>query len=1010
MPMRCYLPFCLIVIVSITGYISSAEAYSNKPEYLPGRIIVKLEDSQTFSEKQQIQEKSLHKGRNEVSGEHPQEILNRHLRDHGIQTMEPLFRSGSATRAKRISGEDRRGDRLAELTDGFERTFFITYSSGEDPVDLSREISQLPGVAYAEPHFIRRTMQPYIPNDSLYGSTGQNFFEYQNFHHAWGITQGSSDVVISIVDSGVYYNHPDLIEKLWRNPDPGRANEFFSDWEIVNDTIGWNFWESGDVFEGEDPEQNANPIGNFSTHGTHVAGIAAADTDNEIGIAGTGFNTMYMPVKAGGGDVENSNVIAYGYHGVIYAALNDADIINCSFGGAGLSEFGKEAVAFATERGSLVIAAAGNNGNDDPFYPAAYQNTLAVGSVSRNHNDVLSGFSNYGYYVDVFATGEGILSTYFDYDADEVAWTPSYNSTSGTSMATPVVSGLAALIKAEYPDWSPRRIAAQIRGTARSIRASNPGDEYEHRLGKGLIDAESALTNIMPGIKVLDYTFDQEDGSKINLGESGTVTITAANYGESTSSLNFNLEVIQPGIHIEQASVNLGSVATDDTIQVSFEIEIFDTYDPSEIPLFRLDISDNAANYSDFFMFEYNRLLFEIMDINTIQASISSDGTIGFMDALSSQGGIGFIPENYRNILYEGGLMVSADLQPFGATDRTPVIINQVRDSTHITRHFLPKENIQFFQSQLPGSGVRLEGEGSFVSSRHPMADGLSIDLQSYAFSGIGIDRSFFVIYTITNNSNDTYHDVNAGLFNDWDILDYEQDLTGFIAEDSLLYAYDSSGAPYVAVAHLGPVSSAFAINNASPMTLRDAETREDSLRFGIYHSSSDDHDGFTDAEKRLALSAGTERTTISEGTDISVVTASGPYSIPPYSKIEVGFIYAWGETQDSLQQEVVRAREYYFDELEREVERPDGLILDQNFPNPFNQNTMIRYHLPEPGHVELAIYNVLGQRIRTLVDWHVEQPVNIVPLNADGLASGVYIAVLRVNGRTETIKMSLLK
>ncbi|MDG5767454.1 S8 family peptidase [Balneolales bacterium ANBcel1] len=1008
------------VLITLGGFLDESVAGASKGEYFPGRIIVKLEDARSFQKHFLESESAKKTGKSTGAatwdlrpGDDPASILDRYMREQGVVRMNPVFRDGASARAKSVSNSVTDAARLAELAEGFERTFTITYASGKDPLELSQELSRLPGVEYAEPHFVYTVQQQgYVPNDTFIGTQGHDYFAYLNFFRAWEVTQGSPDVVIAIIDSGVYYEHPDLIGKLWRNPEPGRAAEFFSqlDWEIENDTIGWNFWEAGDVFEGEDPVQNANPIGNYSTHGTHVAGIAAADTDNGRGIAGTGFHTQFMPIKAGGTRLY-PNSIGYGLHGIIYAALNDADIINCSFGGTQFSQFGRDAVDFATASGSLVVAASGNNGSDLPFYPAAYENALSVGSVTNSYNDDISNFSNYGLYVDVFAPGQQMLSTYFEYNENTVEWDPAYVRSTGTSMAAPVVSGLAALIKAEYPDWSPQRIARQIRSNARSIAGANTEPRFEHRLGKGLIDAYAALTNINPGIQILDLVFENEEGEKINIGESGVVRLSAINHGAPTSGIDLRLEALEQGITVEQSSLGGDPAGTGETFEIRFDIEIetgFQLRTPDELPLFRLDMQDASFGYSDFFMFEYERLFFDVFDVNTIRASLSSDGTIGFIDALTSSGGIGFIPGGYDNVLYEGGLMISGELLLSDSTE--PIIINQVRSTTEITRHFRPVDNFRYTRQEIGVNETRLEGRASFISSDHPLADAVSVEKRAYALDGAGLDRSMFVIYEITNSGNATIENVYAGLFNDWDIRTFDNDNTAYIAEDSLIYAYDSSGPPYVTAANLGPVSSAFAIDNNSTMTLREARTRQDSLRFGInYNERQQAFDGFTDAEKRLALAAGAERTNI-QNADISVVNASGPYYLPPFGTIEVGFVYAWGESVDELRQEVGRARTYYMEELFQEPERPEQLALSQNYPNPFNHTTLIRYELPEPAHVELAVYNLMGQRVRTLVDRRVEQPTNLVPFSGDRLASGIYIAALRVNGQTRTIKMTLIK
>ncbi len=1024
MPLLSALPITSLAAILLLQMIlfipapPAAAGTGDTPEYLPGVIVVKLEDDAVFLKQQQqngngsakVQRSTGYRINGTDPDPGPRSILTRHMEPLGLTSMEPVFRTGASDHAALLKRAKSQPDRLQELAAGFERTYVVSYTTNEDPLLLSREIRKLPGVIWAEPHYVHSTTQAFTPGDSLVGSEGHDYFAYQNFFQAWGVTQGSSDVVISIVDSGVYYEHPDLIGKLWRNPQPGRADSFFP-WEIRNDTIGWNFWESGDVFAGETPEQNGNPVGNFSTHGTHVAGTAAADTDNGIGIAGTGFNATFMPVKTGG-TREYPRSIAFGYQGILYAAINEADIINCSFGGTDFSEFGREVVEFATASGSLVVAAAGNNGSDVGFYPAAYEDVLSVGSVSRQFDDVISHFSNYGFHVDVFAMGEGLMSTFFEYFADTNTWVATYQRNTGTSMAAPVVSGLAALIKAGNPDWSPQRIASQIRTNARPIYDVNSSSIYENKLGRGLIDAHGALVNLKPGLTITDFSFKTHDGSKINTGEQGRLTLEGTNHGEPTGSSRLTLESGQAGIGIQPTSRTTGSIENGQDFSLIFEIDISRDYRLDEIPLFRLDFADQTLEYEDFYMIEYERLLFDIIDINTISASFSSDGTIGFMDALSAVGGIGFLPGDYKNVLFDGGLMIAAEADVDILLNPARVVVNQVRETDQTTRHFLPSENYRFRQQPEVSD---LDGHAVFKSTEHPIARGLTVEMETFAFDEPLLDQTIMVVYEVINTSMDTYRDMYIGLFNDWDIRDSDNNLTGYVEDDSLIYAYAPGGGPYVTSAHLGSVASALAIDNASTLSLADAETREDSLRFGIFYRPDQANlDGFTNPEKRLSLTAGTERTTV-ENTDISLVTSSGPFTLHPYARIRTGFIYAWGENVEELRNQVAAARQLDFGisppgEYLHVEEIADQATIYQNFPNPFNQNTIIEFHLGEPGPAELVIYDVLGRRVATIFDGVSDDRIQFVPFDASDLATGVYIAVLRAEGRTETMKMTLVR
>ncbi len=295
---------------------------------------------------------------------------------------------------------------------------------------------------------------------------------------AWEITTGSEEIIIAVLDTGVKLDHPDLAATVWTNPGEVPANSLDDDQNgKVDDVHGWHFYHqcSGSEclpFEDDDLRDDAG-------HGTHVAGIAAAETDNQVGIAGISWGAQLMPVKVLDeyGDGWYSDVIA----GIVYATDNGADVVNLSLGGEESSQALQEAVDYSHAQGVLLIAATGNTGGA-VLYPAACDHVLGVGATDVN--DVRPGFSNYGPETDVVAPGVSIYSTWPRLDG--------YWRKSGTSMAAPHAAGLAALIWSARPDLSNDQVAQAISRTALDLGA--PGwDEF---YGWGRIDAYRALLSV----------------------------------------------------------------------------------------------------------------------------------------------------------------------------------------------------------------------------------------------------------------------------------------------------------------------------------------------------------------------------------------------------------------------------------------------------------------------------------------------------------------------------------
>lgn len=877
------------------------------------------------------------------------------------------------------------------LPDDLERTYEIRYLADLDPELVASKIRQIPGVAYAEPLHVLRTQ--YVPNDSLHGRSGQDFHAQHRIEAGWDLSQGSPDVVVAIVDSGVDYTHPDLAGKLWRNPSPGLAatlSPLFT--QIANDTIGWNFWDSGPITA---PVQTADPRPNGSSHGTHVAGLAAADTDNRIGISGSGFRSRYMAVRAGG-TVADPTSIGFGYQGILYAALNGADVINCSFGGTTYSQFGADIVAFATSLGSLVVGAAGNTGTETSFYPASFPEVLSIGSVTSTGNRSL--FSSHGFDLDLMTRGNNLLSTVPN---------GAYALNTGTSMAAPVAAGIAALVRHRNPTWSPARVRHQMRASADpAIYAQN--STLADKLGMGALDAFAALDRPLPGIAVESAVFAGPTGTKLGIGESGTLSVRIRNHGADAVSLAVTPSPALAGLTVGGGSaIAVGTLSESDTITLTMSVRIEPGFDLGRDPLVKLTFADPATGYADFRMIRYEGLLVDTLDVNRWTTTFAANGTIGFSDAFSGTGGIGAIPQPLsESILYEAGLMVSVQ------TDGGEFVINQVRGSNSIESHFRPTEP---FIVREPGPVSSADGGSAFTSTGFPNAPRLDVAFETFAFDTPAVDRVVFLRYAVTNASSEVLRQARVGLYADWDIGDYEDNAVAYSAEDSILYAFSPSETdtyPFAAIAHMGRVGSAFAIDNGY-----DGPT--DSLRFGTYFSSGSTlFNGFTRQEKAWALRAGTAFTSV-DSSDVGMVTASGPYTIQPGQTIIAGFILAYGETLDILRSQVAAARAMRLFQVSTFggtedgppwIDRPTRVALLPNYPNPFNPSTTIRFTLPEAVPVRIEIFDAIGRRVAVLADAAFAAGEHRLPFEARGLASGVYRVRIQTPAGADTRTITLLR
>ncbi|WP_247731270.1 S8 family serine peptidase [Halovivax limisalsi] len=301
------------------------------------------------------------------------------------------------------------------------------------------QLERQPDVAYAERN---ETWHAFAeePNDPRFSD--QYAPQLVNAPTAWDTEMGSMDVTIAVIDTGADYTHPDISDRFGENK-------------------GYDF---------VDGDGDPAPVGG-RMHGTHVSGCAAATTGNNEGVAGIS-NCHLISGRVLGPNGGSVTDIA---DGIQWAADQGADIINLSLGGGGGSETGRSAINYAYNNGTLPIAAAGNDGGP-VSYPAAYQNCLAVSAIDESEN--LASFSNRGPEINVASPGVDVLSSVPD---------GGYDTASGTSMASPVAAGVAALGKSAHPDLSAQELWDKLEETAVDI-----GLPEDHQ-GSGRVDAANIV-------------------------------------------------------------------------------------------------------------------------------------------------------------------------------------------------------------------------------------------------------------------------------------------------------------------------------------------------------------------------------------------------------------------------------------------------------------------------------------------------------------------------------------
>jgi hypothetical protein len=522
-----------------------------------------------------------------------------------------------------------------------------------------------------------------------------------------------------------------------------------------------------------------------------------------------------------------------------------------------------------------------------------------------------------------------------------------------------------------------------------------------------MIDAERALGEPLPGLRLLGYRFENADGGKLGFDEPGKVVIDLINDG-AAATIDFDTEFASVIWDISETN-NLTGIQVGENEQITLELEatLKRTFNAETvIPGIILKITDNDV-YNDAYTLRYDDLTFNTHSDNDIVMSYTANGIIGVANPNTGQGGVGFVPRNdsliFGNLLYEGGLMLTT--MP---NDSTTTIAAAVRGATNGTfrRDFTLDDIVRFGFSEKEENTI--QGRTSFgvkFGKRIP----LRIDLNTFASVDEAYKRGIIFEYTLQNTSEtDPINQLRLGLYNDWDIPPFDQNTTEWIPQDSILLVRSADERfPLVAVVPFDPIASVLSIDNGYAGEV-------DSLNFGLF-----DEDFFSNEEVVWSMTAEKKKPVVSTPTDISVVTASGPYTLEPNTTQKVTFAYVWGQTIEELRLNVWNMRAWYeryndptYTSVEEELvsDLPTSMELLPAYPNPFNPSTTLRFNLQQSGNVRLQVYDLQGRLVSTLRKGRLAAGSYQVPFNATNLSSGIYLVRLQADGQSQLQKISLIK
>ncbi|MHC1706177.1 MAG: S8 family peptidase [Bacteroidales bacterium] len=811
----------------------------------------------------------------------------------------------------------------------------------------------------------------FIPNDEKIGS--QYYLDRIKAFQAWDICQGDTNTIIGIVDSGSDLDHPDLKNNLaynYNDPIDGIDND--------NDGFIDNFrgWDMGDM----DNEPQVIPGGSNPAHGVHMCGIAAASTDNAIGVAGVGFNCRFLPVKMN--DV-NDNYIA-GYEGIVYAADHGSKVINCSWGSQHTAgKFGQDIINYATfNRDALVVAASGNSNNEIPFYPASYENVLSVGATGpADERMVVSSTyaTSYGHYLDVCAPGAGIFNTW-DYPYF-------YHTMSGTSMASAVASGAAALLRSHYPGYSALQIAEKLRATADKIDTLSANLPFFEKLGTGRINLLKALTDtVTPGIRILEPVFSDGNDSVFRVGD--TLSLTGVFYNYLADAENVTIKI---------STANSFTAVLDSTFYVSdipSSGAVWNQNNPFRFVLLP-GLSSDAYLFikisyegTGFQSFEYLRIDLNEDYINiqnhNLRTSLTSKGKIGFNDNWKQQG-TGFSYNNDITRMFSGGLMIGTSYyqvsdvlynQSFSGWDQDFVTLEKIHPlipSLMADREYLTRYNDA--------------GAGS---------NALGIDVTQRTFLWDTPEDGRYLIheFKLKNAGFNTLSNLYAGLFIDWDINEQapDYDRVSWDNDDKLGITYSLTGGPVTGISLItsGPARH-YAFDN---------DGSNGSIKLD---------DGFTAQEKYTALKTFRPQAGMNAlGNNVSDLLASGPHLVLAGDSLVIAFAMMAADHVPGLKEAAQKAKQRYFHTEGIEDVTNSKYSLIRIYPHPVHSVAEIRFYAEMPGICEWITFDITGKIVRKGNFWAYQKGWNSFDYNADALQPGVYI--LQITLLKETFRIKFVK
>ncbi len=807
----------LALIVCISSALSQPS-----PDALPGVLIVKYKEG------------------------HAKRSLPLNLEVHSV---EPAFPSLENLRK-----------RVPSSVTALQRIHRVRYGATISPQEAARLVSALSSVEYAEPLYPRvpygeqinlNTQRPTIPNDPLYFDS--SYLDRLHFPEAWDVVKGEdAEVTIAIIDSGTDWRHDDLYANVWTNLGEIPNNRIDDDRNgYVDDVHGWNFTRSTN-----DPSPNTA----LEYHGSYVTGVSNAVSDNRIGMAGASWNAKFIPINT---NCDGRFTLCFTDQGVVYAAMLGADIINGSYGSSFYSNSEHDAIKAATDLGSLVVVAAGNEKSGQEYFrhfPGGLQEALTVcGTTPDSDENVF----NYGFSVDVCAPGIGVLTT--------VADGGYFDNAQGTSFAAPIVSGLAALVKTKFPDISAIQLREQIRATSNNIDFANH-PSLAGRLGRGRVNAYGAVTETdAVSIRLTEWilTDENQDGRYDPL-EHISVEATFVSYLSDVEAVT-----ILWGVHEDEVILTSGQFVDVGLVKSgeSFTTRLRLTSTANVPYRSRVFIEPIVLNSKNEVLSGGDAIPMIINDVTIVQIHDQSNTVLN----VTSEGNLGWVDFSWiSNTDYLGEVGSGVIFSDVGVQieDEAGLIVghqSQVASSVFETHEDSPQN--QDFVPLTPLSSWEC-GQRLNCTSVELFAEKINVEVVQKTLSNPLLDKVALIRYLFRSPTNQSLTELYAGIYATFSFLDDFEFQHVIVEEEQTILTQNPRGSQHIGVGAISDQYDNLHIRAVAEAEFPNSDDAWEMMKGGI---------------------VGTDLPTVGQYIGL------GPLSIPPNMQDSLTFSIVYGDDYEDV-------------------------------------------------------------------------------------------------------------